>query len=67
MISIELRDKYKSAEFEDITRTEQEIVYIVSVSSNRVFSSNFLGLIELGANRTAQNISDRLVNLLRLV
>ncbi|CAL8373520.1 unnamed protein product [Arctogadus glacialis] len=46
-----------------ITKTEQEIVYIVSVSSNGEFSSDFVGLIELGADRTAQAITDGLVRL----
>ena len=48
---------------EDITKTEQEIVYIVSVSSNGEFTSDFIGLIELGADRTAQAIIDGLVRL----
>ena len=38
-------------------------MYIVSVSSNGEFSSDFLGLINLGANRTAQDIVDGLVQL----
>ncbi|CAK6980187.1 hypothetical protein AMEX_G21 [Scomber scombrus] len=70
-ISGELRAKLQSAEFwgllfdgsEDITQTEQEIVYIVSVSSNGKFTSDFLGVIELGADRTAQAITDGLVRL----
>lgn len=70
-ISGDLRAKLQSAEFwgllfdgsEDITKTEQEIVYIVSVSSNGEFNSDFIGLIELGADRTAQAITDRLVRL----
>ncbi|KAM7396176.1 hypothetical protein PAMP_019237 [Pampus punctatissimus] len=70
-ISRELHAKLQSAEFwgllfdgsEDITKTEQEIIYILSVSSNREFTSDFLGLIELGADRTAQAITDRLVRL----
>ncbi|CAM4610200.1 unnamed protein product [Leuciscus chuanchicus] len=70
-ISGELRAKLQSAEFwgllfdgsEDITKTEQEIVYIVSVSSNGEFTSDFIGLIELGADRTAQAITDGLVRL----
>uniref|UniRef100_A0A8C4ASG7 Uncharacterized protein n=1 Tax=Denticeps clupeoides TaxID=299321 RepID=A0A8C4ASG7_9TELE len=70
-ISGELRAKLQSAEFwgllfdgsEDITKTEQEIVYIVSVSSNGEFTSDFLGLIELGTDRTAQAITDGLVRL----
>ena len=49
---------------EDITKTEQEIVYSVSVSSNGEFTSDFIGLIELGADRTAQAITDGLVRLL---
>lgn len=70
-ISGELRAKLHSAEFwvllfdgsEDYTKTEQEIVYIVSVSSNGEFTSDFIGLIEFGADRTAQAITDRLVRL----
>lgn len=70
-ISGELRAKLQSAEFwgllfdgsEDITKTEQEIVYIVSVSGNGEFTSDFLGLIELGADRTAQSITNGLVRL----
>ena len=70
-ISGELREKLQYAEFwwllfdgsEDITKTEQEIVYIVSVSSNGEFMSDFLGLIEQGADRTAQAITDGLVRL----
>ncbi|XP_062389624.1 uncharacterized protein LOC134078010 [Sardina pilchardus] len=70
-ISVELRAKLQSAEFwgllfdgsEDITKTEQEIVYIVSVSSNGEFSSDFIGLIELGADRTAQAITNGLARL----
>lgn len=70
-ISRELHAKLQSAEFwgllfdgsEDITKTEQEIVYIVSVSNNGEFTSDFLGLIELGADRTAQAITDGLVRL----
>ena len=65
-ISGELRAKLQSAEFwgllfyrsEDITKTEQEIVYIVS--SNGEFISDFIGLIELGADRTAQAVTDGL-------
>lgn len=72
-ISGELRAKLQAAQFwgllfdgsEDITKTEQEIVYIVSVSSNGEISSDFLGLIELGADRTAQAITDGLVKLFR--
>ncbi|KAF1391074.1 hypothetical protein PFLUV_G00064820 [Perca fluviatilis] len=64
-ISGELRAKLQTAEFwgllfdgaEDITKTEQEIVYIVSVSNNGEFTSDFIGLIELGADRTAQAIT----------
>ena len=44
-------------------KTEQEIVYIVCVSSNGEISSDFVGLIELGADRTAQAITDGLVRL----
>lgn len=70
-ISKELMDKLRSAEFwgllfdgsEDITKTEQEIVYILSVSSHGEYSSDFLGLIELGADGTAQAITDGLVKL----
>ncbi|TNN75622.1 hypothetical protein EYF80_014172 [Liparis tanakae] len=70
-ISGELRAKLQSVEFwgllfdgsEDITKTEQEIVYIVSVSNNGEYASDFLGLIELGADRTAQAITDGLVRL----
>ncbi|KAG9280288.1 hypothetical protein AMEX_G21 [Astyanax mexicanus] len=70
-ISRELRAKLQAAQFwgllfdgsEDITKTEQEIVYIVSVSTNGEFSSDFLGLVELGADRTAQAITDGLVKL----
>ncbi|XP_065096446.2 E3 SUMO-protein ligase ZBED1-like [Paramisgurnus dabryanus] len=66
-----IRAKLQSADFwgllfdgsEDITKTEQEIVYIVSVSSNGEFTSDFIGLIELGADRTAQAITDGLVSL----
>lgn len=72
-VSGELRAKLQAAQFwgllfdgsEDITKTEQEIVYIVSVSSNGEFSSDFLGFIELGADRTAQAITDGLVKLFR--
>ncbi|TNN51963.1 hypothetical protein EYF80_037870 [Liparis tanakae] len=64
-ISGELRAKLQSVEFWgllfDIAKTEQEIVYIVSVSNNGEFASDFLGLIELGADRTAQAITDGLV------
>lgn len=35
----------------DISKVEQEIVYIVSLSSSREFSSDFLGFIHLGDNR----------------
>ncbi|KAL7382895.1 hypothetical protein ABVT39_001057 [Epinephelus coioides] len=70
-ISSDLTEKLKAAEFwgvlfdgsEYITKPEQEIVYIVSVSSKGEYSSDFLGLINLGANRTAQDIVDRLVQL----
>ncbi|GAA6105996.1 zinc finger protein 883-like [Tachysurus ichikawai] len=70
-VSTELREKLKSAEFwgllfdgsEDITKTEQEIVYIVSVSSSGEFTIDFLGLIELGAKRTARDITEGLVKL----
>ncbi|XP_077354948.1 zinc finger protein 862-like [Festucalex cinctus] len=70
-ISGELRAKLQSSEFwgllfdgsEDITKTEHEIVYIVSVSTDGDFSSDFLGLIELGADRTAQAITNGLVKL----
>ncbi|KAM3867758.1 piwi-like protein 1 [Diretmus argenteus] len=70
-ISSELFEKLKAAEFwgllfdgsEDINKTEQEIVYIVSVSSNGEFSSDFLGLIHLGVKRSAQDIVDGLVQL----
>ncbi len=65
-ISRELRAKLELAEFwgllfdgsEDITNIKQEIVYIASVSSNREFTLDSLGLIELGADRTAQNITE---------
>lgn len=70
-ISSELREKLNAAEFwgvlfdgsEDITKTEQEIVYIVSVSNMGEYSSDYLGLINLGANRTAQDIVDGLEQL----
>lgn len=45
---------------EDITKMEQEIVYFASVSSNGEFISDFLGMIELGADRTVQAITDGL-------
>ncbi len=47
---------------EDITKTVQEI-YIVSVSSDGELTSDFLGLIELGADSTVQNIAEGLVKL----
>lgn len=47
----------------DITKTEQEIVYIVSVSNNGEFTFEFLGLIELGADQSAQAITNGLVKL----
>ncbi len=50
---------------EDITETEQEIVYIVSVSNNGEFISDFLGLIELGVDQTAQALTDGIVKLFR--
>lgn len=64
-------EKLQSAEFwgllfdesEDITKTEQEIVNIVSVPSNGEFTSDFLGLTEPGADRTAQAITGGLVRL----
>ena len=57
-IDLELCEKLKGADFwgvlfdgsEDITKTEQEIVYIVSVSyKEEEYSADFLGLIHLGA------------------
>lgn len=48
---------------EDITKTEQEIVYIVSLSSSGESTSDFVGLIELGDDRTAHAITDGLVRL----
>ena len=70
-ISSQLYEKLKAAEFwgllfdgsEDINKAEQEIVYIVSVSSKGEYSSDFLGLINLGAQRSAQDIVDGLVQL----
>lgn len=55
-ICSELQTKFQFAEFwgllfdrsEDIKKTEKEIVYIVSVSCNGEFTSDFLQLIELG-------------------
>lgn len=41
----------------DITKTEQEIVYIESMCSNGELLSDLLGLIELGADQTAQAIN----------
>ncbi len=48
---------------EDITKTVQEFVYIVSVSSDGELTSDFLGLIELGADSTVQNTAEGLVKL----
>ncbi|KAG7524838.1 hypothetical protein JOB18_017559 [Solea senegalensis] len=70
-ISRELRTKLQSADFrgllfdgsEDITKTKQEICDIVSVSSSGEFTPDFIGLIELDADRTAQAITDALVRL----
>lgn len=70
-ISSELYEKLKAAEFwgvffdgsEDITKVEQEIVYIVSVGSKGEFSSDSLGFINLGVKRTAQDITDGLEQL----
>lgn len=70
-ISSELHEKLKASEFwgllfdgsADINKIEQEIVYIVSVSSDGEYSLDFLGLINLGAQRTAQDIVDGLVQL----
>ncbi len=67
----ELCEKLKADKFwgvlfdgsEDITKMEHEIVYIVSVSSNGKFTSDFIGLISLGVNRMAQDITDGLVQL----
>lgn len=61
IISSELCEKLKAAKFwgvlfdgsENITKMEHEIVYIVSVSNNGEFTSDFIGLINLGVNRTA--------------
>lgn len=57
-ISGELRARLQSAEFlgllsdglEDITKTKQETVYIVSVSNKGEFTLDFPELIECGAD-----------------
>ncbi|KAG2455818.1 NLRP3 protein, partial [Polypterus senegalus] len=68
-ISAESKAKLESAAFwglifdgsEDIIKTEQEIVFIVPVSNIGQFTTEFLGLIELGADRSAQTVADGLV------
>ncbi len=44
---------------EDITKTEQKIMYIVSVLSKGVFSTDFLGLINLGVTQSVQDKNER--------
>lgn len=63
-ISSDLHERLTTADFwgllfdgsEDINRMEQEIVYIVSVPSQGEYNSDFFGLINLGVQRTAQDI-----------
>ena len=70
VINSALREKLKSAEFcgllfdgsEDINKTEQEIVYTVSVYYKGEFSSDFLGVIPLAADHSAQDIVNGIVN-----
>lgn len=60
-IGSELRKKLKSAEYWGGLFDGSEDN--VSVSSNAVFTSDFLGFIEPGAKRTAQDIVDGLMKL----
>lgn len=48
---------------EDITKAEQETVYIMSVTNKGEFTLDFLELIECGADQTAQPVIDGLVKL----